>query len=476
MDDWQRKLDAFILPRMAATHLPALSLAVIRDGAVAYSRGYGLRDWRAGRPATPATLYGIGSITKSFTCLAVLQLQERGLLSVDDPVDRYLPLAVRPQGGTVLLRHLMSHTSGMPALGFAEHVLRQIIKPRPQLLLSGGPQDMLSFVNGAEDWAHTPPGDRWFYLNEGFALLGAIIGQVSGMPYVDYVKANILSPLGMERSYFERADVESDADAAVPSYTDRDGAVQAADYCYGMINAEGGLISSVEDMARYALMYINGGVTPDGTRLLSPDSLAAMFRPRVAVPGVQFSPLSGPTTGGAPVADSPAPNWYGYGLSLAPLGEHTIVRHGGSVRVATGEMAFIPDQGAGVVILASGGGYPLAQFGQYALAQVVGMEPDELPFAVAERRLDALTGRYETYRGTTAATVRRQGGFLMVETADTDTPVTTVLIPDELSDSGGSFWTISGMMRQQAEFVIRPGGAVEYVFERYKYRRTDCRA
>lgn len=66
---------------------------------------------------------------------------------------------------------------------------------------------MLSFVNGAADWAHSVPGERWFYLNEGFALLGAVVSQVAGMPYVDYVRANILSPLGMERSYFERAAV-----------------------------------------------------------------------------------------------------------------------------------------------------------------------------------------------------------------------------------------------------------------------------
>lgn len=475
MNDWQRKLDTFVLGRMAATKLPAVSLALIRDGEVIYRRGYGLRDWRAGFPATPATLYGIGSITKSFTCLAIMQLQERGLLSVDDPVERHLPFDIAPGGHKVLLRHLMSHTSGIPALGYAEHVLRQVIKPRPSLLLAGGPEDMLGFMNGAEDWAQAAPGERWFYLNEGFALLGAIVAKVAGVSYVEYVQEHILGPLGMRRSFFDRASVEADGDVAVPSYADRDGRLQGADYCYGQITAEGGLISSVDDMARYVQMYLRGGKDSAGTPVVSAASLAEMTRPHVATPGEQFAALGGDAPGGMPVAGSVNPGWYGYGLSLAPLGEHTVIRHGGSVRVATGEMAFIPALNAGAVLLASGGGYPLAQLAQYALAPLAGMDPDELPFAVAERRLDAMTGHYETFRGTTAIKVRRQGGFLAVESADVDTAVTTILVPAKLTDDGGEFWTIAGVTRLPVELHLLPGGGAELILERYKYRRTDRR-
>jgi CubicO group peptidase (beta-lactamase class C family) len=475
MDNWQRKLDTFILQRMAATKLPAVSLALIRDGEVVYRRGYGLRDWRAGFPATPATLYGVGSITKSFTCLAIMQLQERGLLSIDDPIERYLPFDILPGGQKVLLRHLMSHTSGIPALGYAEHVLRQVIKPRPSLLLAGGPADMLGFMDGAADWTEAKPGERWFYLNEGFALLGAVVTSVSGVNYVDYVQEHILGPLGMCRSSFDRASVEADEDVAVPSYADREGRLQGADYCYGQITAEGGLISSVDDMARYVQMYLRGGTDPGGTPIVNAASLAEMTRPRVATPGEQLVALGGEATSGMPVAGSSNPGWYGYGLSLAPLGDHTVVRHGGSVRVATGEMAFVPALNAGVVLLASGGGYPLAQFAQYALAPLAGMDPEQLPFVLSERRLDALTGHYETFRGTTAVNVRRQGGFLIVESADVDTAVTTILVPARLADDGGDFWTIAGVTRLPVELRLLPHGGAELILERYKYRRTDRR-
>jgi CubicO group peptidase (beta-lactamase class C family) len=334
---------------------------------------------------------------------------------------------------------------------------------------------MLGFMDGAADWAQAAPGERWFYLNEGFALLGAIVAKVAGVGYVEYIQEHILGPLGMRRSFFDRASVEADGDVAVPSYADREGRLQGADYCYGQITAEGGLISSVDDMARYVQMYLRSGMDPAGTPIVSTASLAEMTLPRVATPGEQFAALGGTVPGGMPVAGSVNPGWYAYGLSLAPLGDHTVIRHGGSVRVATGEMAFIPALNAGVVLLANGGGYPLAQLAQYALAPLAGMDPDELPFALTERRLDAMTGHYETFRGTTAVKVRRQGGFLVVESADVDTAVTTILVPAKLADDGGDFWTIAGVTRLPVEVRLLPDGGAELILERYKYRRTDRR-
>ena len=471
MTEWQRNLDAFVLSRMADTKLPGLSLAVVSDGQVVYKRGYGFRDWHKGIAATPATLYAIGSVTKSVTCLALMQLQERGLLSVDDPVDKYLDFPLQPKGEKVRLWHFMTHTSGIPALGCAEQVLRQVLWPRQTQLTLGDPQDMLGFLNEAGDWVHNRPGERWYYFNEGYVLLGAVIAKVSGMSYNDYVREHILAPLGMERSFFTRDDVEGDPDAAIPSYTDKDGNYRAADYCYGKITAEGGMISSVEDMAKYIQMYIDRGVAPSGQRLLTAESVAELEKPRIPTPPEYFAPLSGPPTPGAPVADSDSPAWYGYGLAQSGMGEHTVVRHGGSVFVATAEMAFIPKQRVGAMVLTNSSGYPCGQIAQYALASALGEEPEELPFVVAERRLKALEGRYETYKATTAVNVKRRGSFLVAENADPNTPISTVLIPERLDDRGGLFWTISGVNKLPVEF-IRDGDAVEVLQERYKLRRV----
>jgi CubicO group peptidase (beta-lactamase class C family) len=462
------QLDRFVLARMSSTKLPGLSLAVVEDRQVAYRRGYGFRDWQAGIAATPATLYGIGSVTKSFTCLALMQLQEQGLLSVDDPVDKYLDFRVKPFGKTVRLRHFMSHTSGIPALGYAEHVIRQTIHPRNALMTVGGPEDMLTFVAGAGDWAAARPGERWFYLNEGYVLLGGVIAAISGMSYPEYVRRHILEPLGMNRSFFAREDVAGDLDAAVPSFFDHKGNYHPSDYAWGKITSEGGLISSVDDMSRYIRMYIDGGVTASGDRLVTAESLAEMARPQIATPPECYSPLSEPVSG-EPGASNP--NWYGYGLRMTPLLGHTVVGHGGSVLVATAEMAFIADKGLGVMVLTNASGYPCSQIAQYALTAALGADPDQLPFVQAERRLEALEGTYETYGGTMQVTLKRSGSFLVMETHDPYSPHETTLIPERLDDSGGTFWTLSGVHRLPVQ-LTRDGDRVELIQERYMYRRT----
>lgn len=468
MDNLAARLDSFVLAKMAATRLPAVSLAVIKDGDVIYRRGYGMRNWHDGIAATPATLYGIGSVTKSFTCLAIMQLQEQGLLSIDDPICKYLDFPHRPGGEEVRIWHFMSHTSGIPALAFAEHVLRQAVHPRPSLLSVGSPEDMLGFMDQAGDWAHAKPGERWFYLNEGYVLLGAIIAKVSGIGYEEYIARYVTRPLGMDRTFFSRKDVEADPDVAVPSFFDREDNYHAADYCYGKITAEGGLISSVEDMAKYIQMYLAGGVNHAGERIIGAASLLEMQQPRIATPPEYYPPLSGEPAGEA--ADR-HPSWYGYGLRVAPMGQHRVVGHGGSVYVATAEMAFVPEEQLGVMVLANASGYPCSQTAQYALTTALGQDPEELPFVVAERRLEELEGTYETYKGTVTVSVKRSGSFLTAETQDPHSAVSTVLVPERLGADGALFWTLSGVNRLPVEF-IRSGDRIEMIQERYKLRRT----
>ncbi|MDQ7844596.1 MAG: serine hydrolase domain-containing protein, partial [Armatimonadota bacterium] len=141
-------LEQFIQEKMAETHLPGLSIALVERGETVYARGFGFRDGERGLPATPRTLYGIGSVTKSFTCLAIMQLQERGKLRVDDPVDRYLPLRVKPFGRPITLHHFMTHSSGIPALAYAEAVIRHAAGASDTYLPIASDEDMLTFVNG----------------------------------------------------------------------------------------------------------------------------------------------------------------------------------------------------------------------------------------------------------------------------------------------------------------------------------------
>lgn len=460
-------LERWILDRLRETSLPGVSLALVRGGEVVYRRGFGLRDVERGLPATPATLYGIGSITKSFTCLAVLQLAERGLLDVQDPVERYLPLSLRPGGEPVRLWHLMAHASGIPALAYAEAVIRHAHEGPGGWLPVGDVKDMLAFLRDAGEWVLARPGERWFYLNEGYVLLGAVVERVADLPYAEYVRRHILEPLGMARSFFERDRVEADADAAVPYVITREGRHRPGRYLYGRLLADGGLISNVEDLARYALMYLRGGRGPAGP-VIGEGLLREMTAPRVPLPPEDVPELVGGEGGPRPAG------YYGYGLHVYPgfLGR-TLVGHGGSVLVATGYLGWVPEEGAAVAVLANGSGYPPAQIAAYALALLLGEDPERLPFVRVERTLAALTGTYETYRGTMRAAVRRQGDFLVLDVEGVGGPQPVILVPLRLDGGRPRFYTLSGGRRLVVEFIRRQGG-VDLVYERYLLRRVGA--
>ncbi|MDH5200144.1 MAG: beta-lactamase family protein, partial [Candidatus Bathyarchaeota archaeon] len=120
------ELENFIFGRMGESGIVGLSIATVKEGDVNYRRGFGFRDFEQGTSVTPETIYCIGSVTKPFTALAVMQLQERGLLGLGDPVEKYVQFRARPMGEPLLVRHLLSHSSGIPSLGYAEVTLGAI--------------------------------------------------------------------------------------------------------------------------------------------------------------------------------------------------------------------------------------------------------------------------------------------------------------------------------------------------------------
>ncbi len=469
-----RDLDQLVLEKISKANMPGVSLAAIKDNEVIYKRGYGLRDLEKGLPATPATLYGIGSVTKSFTCLALMQLQERGLLSVDDKVSNHLDFSIKPFGEDVKVRHLMSHTSGIPALAYAEAVIRKSTGATSRGLSMGSVEDMLTFMEGAGDWAHAKPGERWFYLNEGYILLGAIIEKVSGLSYQEYVRQHILEPLEMERSFFNRESLEEDSEAAVPYAIDQEGNRRPGEYLFGVISSDGGLISSVEDLSRYVGMFLGSGKV-DGAQIISEGALQEMMAPRVATPPLQAQePIDGGAGYRVDLSETEPARHYGYGLGMQDdfFGE-TVISHGGSVGIATAYMAFVPQRSVGIALLSNGAGYPLGYFAEYGLALLLGEDPEALSFRQAETALDGLEGTYETFKGTMQATLRRQGDLLLFEAKDKLSNWRATLIPELLGSDAAQFFRLEGGYRIPVEFAISSDD-VEFLFERYKFRKIGA--
>jgi len=449
------RLENFIFEKMSETKLPSLSMAAIKDGEIIHARAFGFKDVGQGFAATTATLYGIGSVTKSFTALAIMQLSEQGKLSLDDPIDKYVPFSIKPKGETVRISHFLSHTSGIPALAYAEAVIRGKTGAAENWLPIANCSDLLTFMGEAQDWSIARPGEKWFYLNEGYAILGNIIEKCSQMSYEEYVSNYILAPLGMNRSFFAKKEIDSDPDAAIPYVITRNGEQKASTYPFGGISADGALISNVIDLSKYISMYLGLGKYCDN-RLLSEESVKLMQIPQISIP---YQGYFGERS-------------YAYGLFVTPdfLGSK-LIDHGGSVLVSTAFMGFMPDKKIGIVLLANGSGYSLSQLGMMALSSMLGNDPEDLPFVRQEQALTELTGAYETYRGTMKAQIKKMGSFLVIEMKDKYSDSIVPLIPQNIEKTRRTFYTLSSGATLTVEFMVHETG-VELIYERYLLRKT----
>ena len=454
------QFDDFALEKMALTKLPALCFALIQEGDVVHQKTMGFRDLKTRESPTPKTLMGLGSVTKVFTSLAIMQLHERGQLDIGDRVSQHVALPFS-EDLDIRIWHLLTHSSGLPGLGFSESKLSA------RWFMHGFPvnslEDLLTFMQGAEDWIQTSPGARWFYLNEGYILLGAIIEKVTGQRYADYVTENILKPAGMDRTYYDREKVEAERDVATQYMLDRDNNYLLGANLYGNIPAAGGLVSNLEDMVTFTKMFIGQGSAPNDTSIITPETLGSMREPQVKLPQAQ-APEFGE-------GDEAYHQSYGFHVTENFFGQ-TVVGHGGGVMGGTTYMAFIPEKNAGVVLLSNGHGYPMAQLAMYGLSLLLGEDPEELPFMRSEGMLGELVGSYESFRGTMAASVHKNGDFLELRMHFKHETRVTPLVPFNLGERKRLFLTFSGARRRMVEFRIT-GDTVELISDRYKFRRRQ---
>jgi CubicO group peptidase (beta-lactamase class C family) len=236
------------------------SLVLVRDGVVAARHDHGFQDAERRVPVTGGTIYHWASITKTFTGIAIMQLRDRGLLTLDDPVVKYVPelrAAHNPFGdiAQVRIRHLMSHSAGFRASTWPWGGDKpwHPFEPASWTQLAA----MLPYTD-----VQFAPGSKYSYSNPGVIFLGRIIELLSGDDYEVYVAKNILMPLGMHRSFFDRAPYH-----LVPyrshSYLRGDAGVREArfDFDTGITVSNGGLNAPLTDMARY-VAFLSGADAP----------------------------------------------------------------------------------------------------------------------------------------------------------------------------------------------------------------------
>jgi CubicO group peptidase (beta-lactamase class C family) len=352
------KIDALI---KAYARLGRFSGAVLvaRGDRVLLKRGYGLASYEHRVPNTPQTAFRIGSQTKAFTAIAILQLQEGGKLAVHDPIGGYLP--GYPHGDQISIHHLLTNTAGIPDYITAEGFSQTMGLPHtPDELIASFKDRPLLFQ----------PGAGFSYSNSGWVLLGAIIERVSGQPYADYLRERILAPAGMHSSGYARQTDSIAGHAGGYVYQD-DQVVHAAYIDNSTQYAAGGLHASAEDLYRWdRALYTD--------QLLSRASRELLWARHAQAEEGSF----------------------GYGVVVRDaFGHRAVESSGGTFGFVTVTVRY-PDDDLVIIVLSNFENGAYSQI-ERDLAAIVFGQPYELPSArvfvsVSPAIFDAYVGRYET--------------------------------------------------------------------------------
>ncbi len=315
-------LEAWTEAHRVQRELPGISLGIVHDQSLLWARGFGRADVERGIPAGADSLYRVGSITKLFTATAILLLRDAGRLGLDDPLTAHLPWfdmkARGSESGPVTVRHLLTHTSGLPREAafpyFTDSRFPSIDEIRARLPTQERP---------------LPTEARWKYSNLGATLAGEVVAAVAGEPYVDFVRRRVLEPLGMPSTLVASPE-PGRANLAV-GYTRRLPAVERKPAPFndlrGLVPA-GNMTTSVADLARFAMLQLRGGPA-GGAQILSGRTLAEMHRVHWLEPDWQAG--------------------WGLGFRVLRIGGKTYVGHGGAVRGFRSELRICPADKTAVI-------------------------------------------------------------------------------------------------------------------------------
>lgn len=321
-------IDAYVSKQMRDLGIPGVALGIVQGDRIVHLKGFGVAD-ETGRPITAQTPFRIGSITKSFTALAIMQLVEAGKIELDAPVRRYLPwfrVADEAASAKITVRHLLNQTSGLSTLAGNAYWDKQ-----------DGLEATVRSLRTVE--LSQPVGAGFQYSNINYSIAGLIVEAASGQPYADYVARHIFAPLAMRHSFT----------ATAPSRAD--GLAMGHLYSMGRMVADigveppaylpaGFVSASVEDMSRYAVAQLNGGRYSNAA-VLSAQGIAQLHHPAIAV-GEIHAGLEN--------------TYYGMGWVIGPINGMPAIWHNGDTGRYHAMLIMAPERSTGIILLANASG------------------------------------------------------------------------------------------------------------------------
>jgi len=420
-----QRLSELIERHLPTLNAPGIAIGITHRERLLHADVFGLANQEAGQAVTPETLFQIGSISKSFTSILLLQLQEQGLLDINDPVTNYLPwFKVHSGYAPITLRHLMSHTAG---------------------IIMGSDNTPVAFTE-AWNLRHTKvaaaPGDFFHYSNSGYKTLGLALESVLAQDISTILCERIFTPLEMTHSL---PDIRIEnrylqATGYSPYFDDRPlppGGQLAPAPWFESNTADGAICSNATDMCCYLRMLLQCGLG-----LLGPGSFEQLIHPVIATD------------------DGMHGEYYGLGLFTMQLDGHHVIGHSGGMVGFTADMLADLDSGLGVIVLCNGPAEP-SKISRYALglfnAALDGQEFPEFP----EEKLDNAEDYVGAYRcGDKSFTLKAEGPRIFLDFESATVPLSQ-LKPDRFIVPYPAFERFTLRMKRENEQVTEAGWGAE---------------
>lgn len=345
------------------------AVLVAKEGEILFNKGYGYANYEEKIKNTPDTLFAIGSITKQFTAMAIMQLYEKGLLDLEDAVSKYLPDVI--EGDNITIRHLLTHTSGL--VNYTDFLLEMVEAPE---------DTSIDFVLGLfkDEPLIFEPGTQWQYSNSGYVLLGYIVEKVSGVSYDEYLKENIFKPLEMNNTgtYYDK--MEEDYAIGYMGITELT-PVHEDEIVLKIAYGAGNILSTVNDLYKWDRAL-------QTEKLVKKETLDMIFDIQEKMPESDMYTFDG----------------YGFGWFIEnnpELGK--IVSHGGNTLSYSAQLSKYVDKDITIIITTNAGSYVLGPV-EETLVDILMGNSYELPESLVEIELDAevlkeYTGIYEYTKG-----------------------------------------------------------------------------
>lgn len=420
MAEWVQSFEEYAQKLLSQAKVPGAAVGLAEQGKRVYFHGFGCADeGETAAEITPDTVFGIGSVTKSFTCVAVMQLQEAGKLNVQDSVLKYIPELRTPDEEStrkMTLHHLMTHTAGFPPLDTLVGAMKRSMEDdASNRTFSSGFQwdlekhesidskeELISYLGRLDYELLSPPGSQFSYSNDSYALLGLIIERVSKIPYEQFIKENILEPAGMKASAFLLEDLPVGAQVAelfTRSSPEDGGGVYRSPSWWDApaMRSAGFLKSTIDDILRYTEIFRTGGLVGD-MRLLSEESVQQMTAPYISLTPYQS---------------------YGYGLMVASdCHGGTLIEHGGAIKGVSAQLFVIPERGMTGAILMNVDGGPVTDLMHGILNEASGRPGSTVPFPYTSYELTTdkipqYTGEFRSSEGANVSVELEEKGLVL---------------------------------------------------------------